>query len=1666
MTPTDADANLLSRLIDEWQERLKRGERPDLNEYAAQYPALAEEIRQLFPGLVALREFKAEALDQTLAPTTGGVRPEGPRLERLGDYRILREVGRGGMGVVYEAEQESLGRRVALKVLPAHSLSDSSHQKRFHREAKAAARLHHTNIVPVYGVGEQDGMHYYVMQFIQGLGLDAVLAELKKLRPTESAGGLKATLITQTNGHQIANDVSVVDVAQSLLTGKFATGPLDNDSNEPDASTGLEEITSSDTEATSRIRSESSSSLSESGRRYWLTVARIGIQVAEALEYASSQGILHRDIKPSNLLLDTQGNAWVTDFGLAKTMADGDNLTHTGDIVGTLRYMAPERFEGQSDLRGDIYGLGLTLYELLVRQPAFVETDRNKLIRQVTHEEPIAPRNINPAIPRDLETIVLKAIARDPGHRYQNAGSLAEDLKRFTDDRPILARRISVPERFWRWCRRNPAVASLTAGLAALMALAAVASTLAALHFERLAKQESAARAAADEALEKAETARVAAETAQQREAEQRERAETAQESAEKSRGEAERNFAKARAAVDDYLTKVSESRLRDVPGLQPLRRELLTSALTFYQGFLTQHGNDPELRAAFAGALYRLSRIYSEMGDWNNSNQSLRRAAALYEELNKTDPDDRELQIGLAQCHQQMGIPSKAIVLWENLLAEDPTNPRYQKELADSLTTLGTQQQQGNQTAAALASHQRALELRSTRVRNDPHNLQARDDLGTTLNSIAVLLTNQNHAVEALTLFGRSVEHAEKAFAREPGLAVGSGLVIRYGNIAYIERTLGRSTEALRWYRKAADLAKRLAQENPAVANLESQSYHRYRDLAVYQRELGQSEEAAKTFQQARDILQHLPQQTAFDLYNMACVLAQASALLGEVKEGQNPELQAERKRLADEAVEAVRRSLAAGYDNLPRLRTDKELDALRDRADFKTLLAEAKLPSPGERLDRAASDLNSVWKVAEQSILANQLDLATGHYAIGLLQMDLGQPEAAAKSLTQSLELHQALLKSDPDNVSFRTNLALAQFAIGLIDWKTGRLVQAIPRLRAAIEALEAAARLSPDDERVNRELANALATVGQSYARGGLWHEALRYLAPAVQRMPTEHWHSYCLAHLLAQNGDVEAYRQHCREMLERFGKDRNPLSGPRAGHASLLLPDAVTDHEWLTRLAEIGVQEAPATLHQTRLIMKGITAFRTGQFPEAVKSIENGLRGNSAGTNIRVKGYLVLAMAQHRLGQKDAARRAIEQARAEMRRYYPRPDLGDLTSSWNDWISCQLYRREAETLLEGKTSDDPWEHLHRAKLYAQLGETDQADAEFQAAVAVRPKDAEIWLMCAKINAQLGRKNRAAADFARAIEFDPQHPNDPEFWRERARKSIDFGRADQAAADFARLVSLLPESPASDSPRSRAALEAVQNDAVFAKLLEVRPNDPQLWIAHGRVHALRGNWQQAANDYAKGIESCPPGDAWSEYAGAKLLLGDEDGYRSFCMEKATRVGDTKDRPVAMALTRLFALEPQPPNKAALSYPWAELAVVGKSKDTASFYVHGIALYRKGQFPEAIQNLQEANKTAGGNNALAGFYLALAHHRSGHLTEAQHALVKANADMEKRKPVEPVAFASTSARDWIEAQLLRREAEKLIDFASLKPDSEKVFLPVTPSISNTLPRAIPVPK
>ncbi len=438
-----APSAIVLELAEEFLERYRRGERPPLQEYIDRHREFSEEIRALFPALAMLEKIALADSPDPAMLATDPVRLGAREFDQIGDFRILREIGRGGMGVVYEAEQISLGRHVALKLLPTSLLRVPKQRQRFEREARAAARLTHANIVPVFGIGEYEGTPYYAMQFIAGHGLDEVLEELRRLGLGDDGRGQTGIPypldLAPTGGKATA-----ADLARSLRTGCPEQGPLPESvtdpgfaltetypehASRPGASVGAVEVRA---RSVARARhnspgrslstasflaqvpgSSDTGSLSSRRSAYWQGIARIGVQIADALAYAHSQGVLHRDIKPSNLLLDNRGTVWVTDFGLSK-IEDQQNLTGSHDVVGTLRYIPPEAFEGRADARGDVYSLGLTLYELLALRPAFEETDRVRLVRQITGDEPPRLRKLNPEVPRDLETVIHKAIDRDP----------------------------------------------------------------------------------------------------------------------------------------------------------------------------------------------------------------------------------------------------------------------------------------------------------------------------------------------------------------------------------------------------------------------------------------------------------------------------------------------------------------------------------------------------------------------------------------------------------------------------------------------------------------------------------------------------------------------------------------------------------------------------------------------------------------------------------------------------------------------------------------------------------------------------------------------------------------------------------------------------------------------------------------------------------------------------------------------------------------------------------------------------------------------------------------------------------------------------------------------------------------------------------------------------
>jgi serine/threonine protein kinase len=348
MSAAETPSDLVS-ILDAYLADLHAGKAPDRAALLAAHPGLAQQLESCLAALDFIH--RAERPDPTMPPT-------------LGDFRVVREIGRGAWGVVYEAEQISLKRRVALKVLRFGGPADAEAMARFRREAETVAQLHHTNIMPIFAVGCENGVHYFAMQLIAGRSLAAVLKEAQ-------------------------------DNKQAL---------------DPKAVCG------------------------------W------GVQAAEALAHAHARGVVHRDVKPSNLLLDGEGIVWLADFGLARRH-DETAMTLAGAAVGTPRYMSPEQASAVAkpvDQRSDVYSLGATLYELATGRAVFEAQTVQELYRQIAESEPVSPRRVREDLPRDLETVLLKCLAKEPGQRYATAQELADDLRRVVSGDPVRARRPNV----------------------------------------------------------------------------------------------------------------------------------------------------------------------------------------------------------------------------------------------------------------------------------------------------------------------------------------------------------------------------------------------------------------------------------------------------------------------------------------------------------------------------------------------------------------------------------------------------------------------------------------------------------------------------------------------------------------------------------------------------------------------------------------------------------------------------------------------------------------------------------------------------------------------------------------------------------------------------------------------------------------------------------------------------------------------------------------------------------------------------------------------------------------------------------------------------------------------------------------------------------------------
>jgi len=884
----------LAEVLDAYLAQLERGETVDTAALLAAHPEIADELRlhledvQLLQGAASrmrLMESAAEA-------------PAGPR--QVGEYRILREIGRGGMGIVYEAHQKSLNRQVALKMLPFGAVLDPRKIARFRNEAQAAAQLHHPHIVPVFAVGQEQGVYYYAMQFIDGQSLSQIIDEMREREESLAQGSTRG------------------------VTG--ITQPIVRES----------------AETLSRSRGADD---------FFRTVARLGKQAAEALEHAHQFGIIHRDIKPSNLMIDNLGQLWITDFGLARMQSDV-GVTRTGDLIGTLRYMSPEQASGQSaliDPRSDVYSLGVTLYELLAGEPAFGDDDRATLIKRVINDEPAPLRKLNRAVPVDLETIVMTAMAKSRDDRYATAQALAEDLERFLADKPALARRPTVADRAARWARRHRPLVTVAA--VALVCLTLVSAAGLGL----LVREQARTKAALAQAEQSALRARSSFERA-------------------------EKHFRQARVVVDQFGAGLVD-RLAEIPGAEPVRRQLLADTLEYYRAFVAEATGDPWLRHDLAIAHFKSGVLAARLGATAEAIAEYQAAQQILAALIAANPADTELESQLALAHNNLGPLLAArgetsaaraeyetsIRIKRRLAESHPVESSFPSQLAESQANLGmllSELGQGPQAEVALRSAVENLRPLAERPNADAKYVR---NLAIDSNNLSYVLRRDDPKAaerwvrDAVTLL-------RQLSARYPSHSgYHDDLALCYNNLATIALTQDRPGEAIPWHSRAITLQEQLVRKSPAVVRHRSELATSLNNLGVAYCRVDRAAEADEAFGRARELLGNLvddyPEVPAYRTSLAALVNNQALALAGANRH-------ADALALYDTALE-IERDCFERYGRTPALRS------MLSKMYFNQAQSQAAL---GRWSDAAATALErrALWPADAQRLVGVAAELA----------------------------------------------------------------------------------------------------------------------------------------------------------------------------------------------------------------------------------------------------------------------------------------------------------------------------------------------------------------------------------------------------------------------------------------------------------------------------------------------------------------------------------------------------------------------------------------------------------------------------------------------------------------------------------------------------------------
>ncbi len=784
---------VLDLIYGEYLLRREQEEVPTLSEFARRFPEYAQplrlqvELRQALDassGLLAdpyaTREGDGGAMTTAEPYATraeGGAGTAGPAAPpsawpRLPGYEILGPLGWGGMGVVYKARQLGLARYVAVKMIRADAGADPELLARFRTEAEAVARLQHPHIVQIHEVGEWQGLPYCVLEYVDG----GSLAERWSGQPQVPS--------------QVAELVAIL---------------------------------------------------------------------ARAMEAAHQAGIVHRDLKPGNILLRrTDGKAPVaeggpapanrraehplipkiTDFGLAKRLDVALGETQTGTRLGTPSYMAPEQARGQNKQVGpasDVYALGAILYTGLTGRPPFLGADPLDTLRQVVDHEPVPPRQLQPKVPRDLETICLKCLRKEAGKRYSSALALAEDLERFLAGKPIQARRVPLWEQGVKWAKRRPALASLLASCAAAFVGLVVATILLTRAYQR-------ERDAKNEATQQ--------------------------------KIQAEKNFALARKAVDETTTKVAENPRLKEADFHALRKELLASAVPFYEEFVQQPGADAALEAERGRAYGRLGYVLEEMGEKEKAMQQFERRREVFAQLATMAPEEADYRCDLAGSHNCLGVMlahlgrreeaesafRSALAVQEQLAKDFPAVPKYRKELATSHNNLGLLLTTVGKREEAAIAFRAALNLQEPLAKEFPAEAGYRQVLARSYSNQGNLLIALGKAQEAETVYRAALAIWEQLAADFPTVPdYRQGTAFTHNSLSALLAGLGKQAEAEKGFRAAIAIQGRIVADFPAVPEYRQELAQSHNNLAIVLAGQGKRDDADTAYHAALAIQERL---------------------------------------------------------------------------------------------------------------------------------------------------------------------------------------------------------------------------------------------------------------------------------------------------------------------------------------------------------------------------------------------------------------------------------------------------------------------------------------------------------------------------------------------------------------------------------------------------------------------------------------------------------------------------------------------------------------------------------------------------------------------------------------------------------------------------------------